>query len=95
MNTAKFLRTAFIELRWPIDDISDVARLFRKKDDPLFFLTVITSGNVFPTVISSGNEFPTVKTSRNVFSIVITSGNVFLTVITSGKVFPTVISGEN
>ena len=85
MNTAKFLRTAFIELRWPIDDISDVARLFRKKDDPLFFLTVITSGNVFPTVISSGNEFPTVITSRNVFSIV----------ITSGKVFPTVTSGEN
>ena len=58
-----------------IDDISDVPRFFRKKDEPLFFPAVITSGNVFPTVISG----------ENVVSTVITGRNVFLTVISSGK----------
>ena len=55
-------------LRWPIDDISDVPRFFRKKDEPLFFPTVISSGNVFPTVITSGNVFSTVITSRTVWN---------------------------
>ena len=32
-------------LRWPIDDISDMPRLFWKKDEPLIFPTVISSGN--------------------------------------------------
>ena len=68
-------------LRWPIDDISDVPRFFRKKDEPLFFLTVISGGNMFPTVVTSRNLFPTVITSRNVFSTVITSGNVFCSTI--------------
>ena len=54
-------------IRWPIDDISDLPRFFRKKDEPLFFPTVISSGNVFSIVITSGN----------VFSIVLTSGSVF------------------
>ena len=62
-------------LRWPIDDISDVPRFFRKKDEPLFFPTVISSGNVFSTVITSGNVFSTVITSGNVFPTVITSQN--------------------
>ena len=65
MNIAKFLRTAFIELRWPLGDISDVAHFFSKKGDPLFFLTVITSGNVFLTVISGGNVFSTVISCEN------------------------------
>ena len=64
-------------VRWPIDDISDVPRFFRKKDEPLFFPTVISSGNVFSTVISGGNVFPTVITSGNVFSTVITSRTVW------------------
>ena len=64
--------------RWPIDDISDMPRFFRKKDEPLFFPTVISSGNVFWTVITGGN----------VFSTVITSGKVFPTVITSRNAFP-------
>ena len=34
------------------DDISDVPRFFRKKDEPLFFPTVISSGKVLPIVIS-------------------------------------------
>ena len=82
-------------VRWPIDDISDVPRFFRKKDEPLFFPTVISSGNVFSTVIISRNVFSTVITSRNVFPTVITSGNVLPTVITSGNLFPTVMSGRN
>ena len=72
-------------LRWLIDDISDVPRLFRKKDEPLFLLTIISSGKVFSTVITSGNLFPTV----------ITSGNVFLTVVSSGTVSPTVTTSGN
>ena len=44
----------------PIDDISDVPRFLRKKDQPLFFRTVISSGNVFSTVITNWNMFPTV-----------------------------------
>ena len=70
-------------IQWPIDDISGVPRFFRKKDEPLFFPTVISGGNVFSTVTTSGNVFPTVKTSGNMFPTVITSGNVFPTVITS------------
>ena len=72
-------------VRWPIDDISDVSRFFRKKDEPLFF----------PTVISSGNSFLKVITSRNLFPTVTTSGSKFLTVIISGKLFPTVITSWN
>ena len=35
-------------VRWPIDDISDVPRFFRKKDDARnVFSTAITSGNLF------------------------------------------------
>ena len=64
-----------------IDDISDVPRFFRKKDEPLFFPTVISSGNVFSTVITSGNVFSTVIISENVFPTVISGGNVFSTVI--------------
>ena len=71
---------SYTTLRWPINDISDVPRFFRKKDQPLFFPTAISGGNVFSTVITSGNLFPTVISSRNVFA----------TVITSGKLFPTV-----
>ena len=74
-------------LRWPIDDISYVSRFFRKKDEPLFFPTVISSGNVFPTVTTSGNLLPTVVTSRNLFPTVIPSRNVFPTVITSRSVW--------
>ena len=66
-----------------------------KKDEPLFFLTVKSSGNVFSTVITSRNLFPTVITSRNMFPEVISSGNVFPTVITSGNLFPTVITRVN
>ena len=40
-----------VYVRWPIDDISDVPHFFRKKDEPLFFPTVISSGNAFSTVI--------------------------------------------
>ena len=79
-----------MKLRWPIDNISDVPRFFRKKDKPLFFLTVISSENVFLTVITSGNLFPYNKRER--VPTVITSGNVFPTVITSENVFPTIIT---
>ena len=74
---------------------SHVPRFFWKKDEPLFFLTVITSGNPFSTVITSGNVFPTVISSGNTFSTVITSGNLFPKVITSGNVFPTVKTSRN
>ena len=80
---AKLKFSPVLLVRWPIDDISNVPRFFRKKDEPLFFPTVISGGNVFSTVITSGNLFRTVITSRNVFPTVITSGNVFLTVITT------------
>ena len=60
-------------------------RFFRKKDEPLFFLTVISGGNVLSTVITSRNLFPTVVTSGDVFPTDITSGNVFPTVIISGN----------
>ena len=93
------------KLRWPIDDISDVPRFFRKKHEPLFFPTVISSGNVyskvitsrnlFPTVITSGNVFPTVITSGNMFPTVTSGGNVFSTAIRSGNLLPTVISDWN
>ena len=66
-------------LRWPIDDTSHVPRFFWKKDEPLVFPTVISSGNMFTTVITSGNPFPTVITSGNVFSTVIPSDNLFPT----------------
>ena len=82
-------------VQWPIDDISDVPRFFRYKEEPLFFRTVISSGNVFLTVITSGNLFPTVISGGNVFPTVITSGNLFLTVISGGNVFPTVITSRN
>ena len=82
-------------IRRPIDDISDVPHFFRKKDEPLFFPTVISSWNVFLTVITSGNVFLTVIISRNVFSTVIISRNVFSTVISGGNVFPTVITSGN
>ena len=52
-------------------------RFFRKKDEPLFFSTVIARGNVFSKVKTSGNMFPTVITSGNVFPTVLTSGNAF------------------
>ena len=48
-----------------MDDISDGPRFFRKKDELLFFPTVISSGNVFSTVITNGNVFLTVITSGN------------------------------
>ena len=79
-----FLKT----LRWPVNDISDVPRFFREKDEPLFFRTVTSSGNVLSTVITSGNVFLTVITGGNVSPTVISGGNVFSTVITSGNLFP-------
>ena len=57
--------------RWSIADISDVPRVFRKKDEPLFSLTVISRGNVFAALITSKNVFPTVITSGNVFPTVL------------------------
>ena len=66
-----------------------------KKDEPLFFLTVKSSGNVFSTVITSRNLFPTVITSRNMFPEVISSGNVFPTVISGTNVFLTFITSGN
>ena len=61
-------------VRWPIDDISDVPRFFCKKNEPLFFLTVISGGNVFPLVITVGNRFPLVITVGNTFPPLITVG---------------------
>ena len=58
-----------------MDDISDGPRFFRKKDELLFFPTVISSGSMFSTVITNGNVFLTVITSGNLFPTVITSGN--------------------
>ena len=49
---------------WPIDDISDVPRVFGKKDEPLFFRTLISSVNVFPIVITRRDVFPTVINGR-------------------------------
>ena len=80
---AKLKFSPVLFVRWPIDDISNVPPFLRKKDEPLFFPTVISGGNVFSTVITSGNLLPTVITSRNVFPTVTTSGNVLPTVITS------------
>ena len=74
----KFQRAS---LRWLIDDISDVPRLFGKKDEPLLFPTVISSANVFPTVITIGEVFLT-----------FTSGNTFLLVITIENTFPLLIT---
>ena len=51
------------------------AKFFWKKDEPLFFPTVISGRNVFSTVITSGNLFLTVITNGNVFPTVITSRN--------------------
>ena len=59
------------------------------------FLSVITSGNLFPTVITSGNVFLTVISGRNVSSTVISGTNVFSTVISGRNMFSTVISGGN
>ena len=80
-------------------------KFFWKKDEPLFFPTVISSRNVFSTVITSGNLFLTVITNGNVFATVISDGkvfptvtsssNVFSTVTTSGNVFTTVITSRN
>ena len=81
----------FCLLRWLIDDISDVPCFFRKKDEPLFFPTVISSRNVFLTVRNRENVFLTVISSGNLFPTVITSGNMFPTVKSSGNVFLTVI----
>ena len=52
-----------------------VPRFFRKKDEPLFFPTVISDGNVFSIIIISGNVFPTVITRGNMFPTVTTTGN--------------------
>ena len=68
-----------------IDEISYVPNFFRKKDEPIFFLTVISSGNVFSTVVTSGNLFPTVITSGNLFPTVLGGGNVLPIVITRGS----------
>ena len=68
----------------------------RKKDEPLFFPTVISSGNAFSTVITNGNVFPTVTTVGNTFSLVTTVGNTFPLVITVENAFPLLISvGKN
>ena len=72
-------------MRWPIDDISDVPRFFRKKYKPLFFLTVISSGNVFSIVITSRNVFPPLVNVRNTSPIVITVGNTLALLVTVGK----------
>ena len=71
------------------------AKFFWKKDEPLFFPTVISGRNVFSTVITSGNLFLTVITNGNVFPTVISDGNVFLTVISSSNVFSTVTTSGN
>ena len=72
-------------VRSPIDDILDMARFSKKKDEPLFFPTVIR--NVLSTVITSVNLFSTVITSGNLFPTVISGWNVVLAFITSGNVF--------
>ena len=74
-------------VRSPIDDILDMACFSKKKDEPLFFPTVISSGNVLSTVITSVNLFSTVITSGNLFPTVISGWNVVLAFITSGNVF--------
>ena len=61
------------------------ATFFLKNNEPLFFPTVLSSGNLFPTVITSGNVFPAVISGGNVFSKVTTSENVFPTTITYGN----------
>ena len=72
-----------------------VAHFFRKKDESLFFPTVISSGNVFSTVITSGNLFRTFITSGNLFPTVITSKNKFPFDINIKNMFPLVITVQN
>ena len=56
-NLFNWILNVCLLFTWPIDDISDVPHFFRKKDELLFFPTVISAGNVFSTVITSGNLF--------------------------------------